>query len=963
MQSIADTTLTTRNSSPALLEITSSEKYNGLLVRKKSKFIRNLIFNLLIHIDSIHDPWFFIHYVFEYFLAMQFISPSFFLNSKNYWTNGSREKSVLELLGFFVYFISETNRLQYSFYILCTIMVVFIFILLFYLINAINYHKTSKIPDLAPRIIEISNCIVFRYLIAFSLRLSGESISYYFNYSNIDTITLYSSVICIVFCVLLLWFYFIVLSSSLVFRPVSFNTILKTPNCAIIIMVSSVNFFGGLGSLFSGYIETVMSFLVLFSYIFSLFIPFLLGTIINEALKSLYFSLSIFGTINTMIFLFNKYYQNNASERLLLLLILSGVLSFFLSNLLFRKRFLKYLLILDSWLDNGNIEECYDYKIALRCGINGLSIAHPICIDWSVFKMVINKWPEVPEGWIIFAKFVAIYPEESSLLSYISQQIDKKCPKKSFSKQISMQMLSILQQREFNLTPVLKQKIEYSKKIVNIAKRNLRNVWDQVIQGNLEEMDSSISISYDSIARSTAEINHILSEYPNNRFVARLYSQYVSEVLADVEAKNMWRENMNLIKRGISIMEDQTHKLGLKYFPKLPRKTILAKRSYSDPSESLIGTDFEADDSLQDSKSSNLASIIKERIDNISYPSLLYSNIMLTIIVFLFVLPSFLLILYTQPFIDYISKPLGIIYHLSLLRSLNFQIPALIHHMVLENSPLGNPLFLKIDLKGYVPKALGSSNETRDQVLFLAKTVYSSLQQLSDYRSIGNDDPAYSEIQSVVFGSNILYTQYLASNRPMPQRTSYHLIMTDYAFQATKAAEVEPLTEAILNNSILLNPALNCAPIAASMSTTLILLVQTLSRSILSIINIVTYFGYIYPVIMFLLIYLVFWYSHYRIQMDQKNIYLCLLSIPKNVVSSLSDNLRLLKREKSEISKKNDSDKEISKQEEHLLKVMASASDFGSGSIGHKLLLLISGILLTTCISFSSIVLSRLIQS
>ena len=48
-----------------------------------------------------------------------------------------------------------------------------------------------------------------------------------------------------------------------------------------------------------------------------------------------------------------------------------------------------------------------------------------------------------------------------------------------------------------------------------------------VIQGNISEMPATISSAHESTKKCEMEFGHLLSSYPNNRFIARAYARFL----------------------------------------------------------------------------------------------------------------------------------------------------------------------------------------------------------------------------------------------------------------------------------------------------------------------------------------------------------------------------------------------------------------------------------------------------
>lgn len=111
-------------------------------------------------------------------------------------------------------------------------------------------------------------------------------------------------------------------------------------------------------------------------------------------------------------------------------------------------RVVSYILgVLDNLMeDNVNLDK-FRFKSVrkfLRYTIIGFDKAHPVCINFSLFKKAIEKWPNDIRIWTCFAKFVAIYPEETQTLALICQRIMANHIKGSVSKNILEQGMNLM---------------------------------------------------------------------------------------------------------------------------------------------------------------------------------------------------------------------------------------------------------------------------------------------------------------------------------------------------------------------------------------------------------------------------------------------------------------------------------------------------------------------------------------
>lgn len=83
-------------------------------------------------------------------------------------------------------------------------------------------------------------------------------------------------------------------------------------------------------------------------------------------------------------------------------------------------------------------------------------------------------------------------------------------------------------------------------------------------------MEGSIARAYKSVEQCQADYNHVLHQFSNNRFIARAYTRFCHEILADHAAASEWFEKTRILQMGIMASVDHASELGLTCFPLFP---------------------------------------------------------------------------------------------------------------------------------------------------------------------------------------------------------------------------------------------------------------------------------------------------------------------------------------------------------------------------------------------------------
>jgi len=944
-------------SSTSLSDITSSYKMGGIVERSIMKVLRNVVFEYMTFSDSVSSPYFSLHYVVSVIRLLQLYIPMLFVGFIAFWDTSSRIYQSVSFFSsvFYLYFVPNNisfHRLMAWSYIGLNSAIMGIII-----VSSLYYHKTNKLASWIPRVNSVIIFAVFNTIQPIGMFYGGKiasNIVLFFN-SQSDILLF---ILLVLSSLLFLYFYTRIICISMTLRPNSLISVSNTNQTIICIITNLLAF----GSSFVPSLPVEMQIKALMIMIplplIGCWIPFYWGTFIESLHKVFCLTLAFSGLVNFGIVITYLIMKKKADEYIFFAFFGVLFLSYIISTGIIKRNMNRHLIYLDSIMDDDSLMSGIQFPSIIPCIITGFKVSHPVCIDWTLLKYITDMWSTNIYSWIVFAKFVSIFPENSDLLSYIHHSMIKNRFRGPIAKQSIIQIFSIIQQRESNLTATLKHKIDNIRRHFNISKRKLRNVWDQVIQGNISEMDTSVTNAFDSINRTKNELDHLIAEYPNNRYVARQYSRYIKEVLADKSQNSVWNERFSLIRRGISIKEDEIRCLGYYYFPLLPA-TLKVKEviSIDTDNESMktseADNDFETNDSYDEK-----VTIIKDRISNIEYSSFKFAKIMVLIISILLIVPIIVFMSATSYYIDYISEPLEIIFHTSYLRMINYQFSSFSHHYVLENNPPSNPVFQKVDLNGYIPKAFGSTTDTKEQLKFFVKNAAISLQNLNEYRTYGSGDPQYDKVRNLIFGPNILYSTYIYSNNFNTFNTTLQFIILDYCVHISRLTSLENTSHTMINTTMILNPTCNPPTVTAQMTTALQDIVKILKTVNDNLNSLISTFKASYIIVMILLTVFASVVQVLLLERDKRMVYKCLMYLPKNVVSNLADNFRIVKKEKSDSTKKDNTD--YSKQEENVLKIFASASDTLSSQFSDQVEFVIATLVLIACFASEAILLNNL---
>jgi len=936
----------TTKTETGLTNLSETSKYNGMVRKKFFTVMRNNIFLMLRYMEQNSGSKILLVYIVGLIRIIHLFIPSICIESTIWDKNSMGYKTIMTLRKIF-YIIPSTDSVERILWIYITIQIAFIISLVY---SSVLYSRNGKLGRVLPYFHQFF-ILVFVYLAPPMVSLLVSQIICRMTTGTIDVT--FSLVI-----VLFLTLFLIIITQllhnrifciSVQFRPDPLMSIENRKVNSITIFVIFITLFCGLGSQRDKSIEIGIYIFCVVLYSFMIYMITNGATLIDEVELKLLISSCLSSIFNILICTSFIILNLKAGESHIFVIIGTFFAIHFITSVFLNKRRNRLISMLDEIEENG-----IDNNLTLSsilCAIPiGFSISHPVCISWHVFRLMLDKWPDQANVYVIYSKFLSIYPEESQTLGWVQKQIINKNFKGSVCKLIVLQILSILRQREMNLSPLLKRKIQNVMKMVHNAKLKMRNIWDAVIQGNIGEMESVLTKSHEYVLNCQCEFDHLVSQYPNNRFVFRAYCTFLKDVQANIGEYNKWSDSINQLKRGYFIFPDYSHELGVLAFPNLPQ-TCQQSLSHSFRAGSELNTECEMDiDEDIGNISMDMNRFLRERIFSIVVPGVRDTYYLSTSFVFiLIVFPSLILIGYSSVFSNQITEPLSFIYSLSRMRTLNSQLPALSLRLFMEEANISSentPIFPPIEYGSYIPSYF-QNDSSRGQLQFLSKQVPLIVQEINLFRSFRLGDPIYNKIRSLLFSHTINYSYFLSSNNTSYGTVSPSELLISHSFHSM-ALGMNGQFESKNIDLRLLNMLFNVDKEDNQLNQTLNLMKESfetihtsnshLLEKILLIYSIVIIAFYSFTPFMNLLM----------IRQQKTEVYKCLTYLPKSTVSHILESLKIIKKEGVDTSKSTE-DSETNNQEENILRVFYKASEGGLSKVASERLQIISVIIIVSC--------------
>ena len=558
----ADMTVSAPTANSISFASSSNDKYGGILEKSATKLLRKEISELISYVYSVSPSFSILHCVIVVIRLLQLLGPSLNPGYAKFWETDYYSEKFLYIFSIFFYLVPPKEYDKASLPLMIVYIVITFALILTVFICAKIYKKNAYLPSFLPPIISFYFSSLGFILPPIAMEVMFSKFSkYIFDASSEDNITrtLIILILSVIITIVYLYIFLTIALQVLTFQPMSLMTLCTMPQNLITLAVLGINLFMGLSEYSNNTITIVFCLLAAVLYALASFIVFYKGGLIKQSESILYCSSCYTGFVTVIIIIVFQLLKKDASLVIIGVFIALFVLFCFLSNLILKKNVVRRLKILDRIVDDN---ECFETSVKsvnsfINLVVTGFAELHPVCLNWSLLKMGIEKWPKNGEVWFVYAKFCAIYPEETQTLAWIFRSVITNKVKGQAARTVKGQSLAVARQREANLSPDLKQKLNSITKHVTGAKHKLRNVWDMAIQGNISDMEVATKRAIKAIKSSDGSLLHVIRLFPNNRFVTRQYARFCKELLADYETCQDMVEKSRMLQRNITVNNSQ----------------------------------------------------------------------------------------------------------------------------------------------------------------------------------------------------------------------------------------------------------------------------------------------------------------------------------------------------------------------------------------------------------------------
>ncbi|OHT12145.1 Adenylate and Guanylate cyclase catalytic domain containing protein [Tritrichomonas foetus] len=962
----------------SLGSVNLASRYEGLIEQSAYKKTRMALYQLVDYL-SLESPSFFtLHTIVSIFRVLQFFGPSCCSNYHEIWETSEVMDKVWNIVSMLFYIVPGTIQHDYGPILIIVLSIITILFYACIAVCAYIFTRQAKLPHHIPSVLSI---FISTYMYIYPpvvIMLSGVSIGKIIEHpeDDLNALNVIPIILTIILISIYMWFYKAVYSISITFKPDSLLTISSTKSVRFLYLVNLITFISGVGSHVNSMVSGPILCVELIVYVVALILFLSQGGYVSDFHAYTLSAASIIAIGMLIISIVSLYTHLALGEYIFVIILVVWVASYFIIQRAHKSRVISMAAMLDCIEDDNETLDVHAKtpRKLENLLITGYKLAHPSCISFNLPKLIVEKYPHNTNLWVLYARFVAIYPEETQRLAYISVGMITNKLKGSIAKNSEQQIQSIMRLRETNLLPDLKNKINKVGKQISATKHKIRYIWDMIIQGNISELEKIINNAYNTMEATEAEIQHLLNQYPNSRFVARVYARYLRDIVADQAKFKQWVNNVSQLQRGLNIFPDLAHELGIHAFPALPLKLEIPTQNVSLSQGVLTDDTLEPveNEDDQETKDGELRVSIRESINNLKIPSYHSAKIFrLVSFILLFLLPVIFAVVYLPIYLKNIMIPLNFMYYISSVRTRAFQMISVSLHYIYENlKPSKNPAFnntvtfpfrKNTEMEGYDPPpvSLGGVLESKDQLDFIVNEMAKLLPQFKNLMQFKPQDETMDNVRHQIFGLNIDFTNVKNPVRlPGYSPNDTNDNNTYYPVEIIKKSVQDSIVSFIVNCRELLElkvipeDALNMQYSSVPINN-IAVVTDKLSDSMQIIINYVRYATSNTEIIYGFAVFVVVIPLYYaigtavivqKISQDKMCIYKSLASLPKNIVSKVSDSFKVLKKEEDdEISHSSVCNiEEINKQEENVLKIFATSTGSQRSKTGDMFTIIIA---------------------
>lgn len=399
--------------------------------------------------------------------------------------------------------------------------------------------------------------------------------------------------------------------------------------------------------------------------------------------------------------------------------------------------------------------------------VDGFVYAHQYCVNYGVLRDALDVLQDDIPLLYTFAKFLTIYPEESSQLNWVMVKLQRFSKKRLHTQFCLIQIKTIMMRRDSCLSIDLRKKIQTIASQIHTTKLRIRNAWEAVLSGNNAEIGNLFERAISSIESVNIKLMNLRNSHSNNPYVLNAYANFTNEVLADFDAAYIQRERARQLQMGRAQEVDQPYIFGRILFSRLPTKLTHQHNAEGTQIQGQTHTSIEditlcKNESETRTESSTaheirgLHSQLQSTIESMKIPSFKGAFMFVAIEPFFFCfVPYVILTILTGSINDYIQRPAHYLAYIGHLRSDAMNAFNLAYHYLLESPKFDIPKTCQLT---YLNDPIDCN--TRNQLLNYCRLAMMDISDISMMQIDEFDDSNYHNAMEIIFLENYSFNEF-----------------------------------------------------------------------------------------------------------------------------------------------------------------------------------------------------------
>ena len=250
--------------------------------------------------------------------------------------------------------------------------------------------------------------------------------------------------------------------------------------------------------------------------------------------------------------------------------------SYFLFAMIFEK--------VNTRIVNNTLEAIYEFeqaadesaieKIPYRKLMNMLRVGFEngsaICHTWKLFEMAFQVYPNDSDIIICFARYAAIYPDESWALHVAARKLKSVKKGNIAVKNLLFQVNALIQHRERGLSKALQKSLSKIQEKIERCRNQIKYTWECIMRDNVSELEglaAQVKATEDEIMR---EYDQLTIVYPTSAHVAAAYATFLYDIVRDEDKAHDLRRVSQSLRNGARTKFERTYYYAVNHILSLP---------------------------------------------------------------------------------------------------------------------------------------------------------------------------------------------------------------------------------------------------------------------------------------------------------------------------------------------------------------------------------------------------------